>query len=147
MILETGTQTPTPAQRRLVRQIADDSFTRRLPHDFGCVPCGRNWKHDATTGIALRLRYVEPHEDDWVGAGKHPRRYAAVFWLVDMPKFEDLILQVGTVAHRMRPGDFVVFRDSVLHSVFAKRVWRGCAYQVRPNDRAEPPQGAAQEQR
>ena len=124
MILETGTQTPTAAQRRMVREIADDSFSRTLPQTFGSAPCGSKWKQDATTGIALRMRCVEPHQDEWVGAGKQPRRYAAVFWLVDMPKFEDLILQVGTVAHRMWPGDFVVFKDSVLHSVFAKRVWR-----------------------
>ena len=137
MIFETGTQHPTPAQRRMVREIADDSFTTTLPQDFGSVPCGGAWRHDATTGIALRMRCVEPHQDDWVGAGKKPRRYAAVFWLVDMPKFEDLILQVGTVSHSMRPGDFVVFKDSVLHSVFAKRVWRGCAYQVRPNVRVD----------
>ena len=143
MIFEAGTQTPTPAQRRMVREIADDSFTTTLPQHFGSVPCGSKWQHDATTGIALRMRCVEPHQDDWVGAGKYQRRYAAVFWLLDMPKFEDLILQVGTVAQRMRPGDFVVFKDSVLHSVFAKRVWRGCAYQVRLNTQAQRP-GAAE---
>jgi hypothetical protein len=131
MIFETGSQQPTPAQRRTVREIADDSFIRTLPADFGDVPCGSKWKHDETTGIALRMRCVEPHSDDWVGTGKQPRRYAAVFWVVEMPKFEDLILQVGGVAKRMRQGDFVVFKDSVLHSVFARRVWRGCAFQVR----------------
>lgn len=133
MIFETGTQAPTPTQRRMVRDIADASFTTTLPHNFGDVPCGTKWRLDATTGVALRLKYVEPHTDDWVGVGKCPKRYADVFWLVDMPKFEDLILQVGTVAHRMRPGDFVVFKGSVLHSVFANRVWRGCSYQVRSN--------------
>lgn len=138
MIFEAGTQHPTPAQRRMVREIADDSFTTTLPQDFGCVPCGSKWRHDATTGVALRMRCVEPHTDDWVGAGKYPRRYAAVFWVVDLPRFEELFLQVGTEAKRMRAGDFVVFKDSVLHSVISKRVWRGCAYQVRPNVRAKP---------
>jgi hypothetical protein len=132
MILETGTQHPTSRQRRILRDIADDSFTRTLPDDFGVVPCGSKWKHDRTTGIALSLKNVQPHTDDWVGSGPLPRRYAAVFWLVEMPKFEDLILQVGTMAERMRPGDFVVFKDNVLHGVFAIRKWRGCAYQVRP---------------
>lgn len=138
MIFETGTQHPTSAQRRMVRAIADGSFTATLPQDFGRVPCGGSWKHDATTGIALRMRCVEPHQDDWVGAGKYTRRYAAVFWLVDMPTSEVLILQVGTVAQRMKPGDFVVFKDSVLHSVISKRVWRGCAYQARPNAQTQP---------
>jgi hypothetical protein len=131
MIFESGTQHPTAAQRRMVRDLADDSFTTTLPRDFGPVPCGSAWKPDLTTSVALRMRCVEPHQDDWVGAGR-PRRHAAVFWLVDAPKFEDLILHVGTVAKRMRTGDFVLFNDSVMHSVFAKRVWRGCAYQVRP---------------
>lgn len=138
MIFETGTQHPTPAQRRMVRDIAEDSFTATLPQDFGSVPCGSKWRHDATTGIVLRMRCVEPHTDDWVGAGKYPRRYAAVFWVVDLPRCEELFLQVGTEAKRLRAGDFVVFKDSVLHSVISKRVWRGCAYQVRPNVRAKP---------
>ena len=133
MIFETGTHHPTAAQRRILREIADNTFTTSLPTNFGSVPCGNAWKYESETGIALRMRCVEPHQDDWVGAGKKPRRYAAVFWLVEMPNFEDLILQVGTVVCRMRPGDFVVFKDSVLHSVFARRVWRGCAYQVRHN--------------
>lgn len=136
MIFATGTQQPTLAQRRTVRELADDSFTRTLPSDFGPLPCGPSWKPDLTTGVALRMRCVEPHTDDWVGSGKYPRRYAAVFWLVDMPKFEELFLQVGAEAKRMRVGDFVVFKDSVLHSVISKRMWRGCAYQVRPNVRA-----------
>ena len=132
MIFESGTQHPTAAQRRMVRDLADDSFTTTLPHDFGPVPCGRAWKPDLTTSVALRLRYVEPHQDDWVGSGCPPRRHAAVFWLVDLPKFEELILHVGLVAKRMRQGDFVIFKDSVMHSVFAKSVWRGCSYQARP---------------
>lgn len=133
MIFETGTQQPTPAQRRMVREFADDSFTTKLPSDFGPLPCGLGWRPDITTSVALRMRCVEPHTDEWVGTGKYPRRYAAVFWVVDLPRFEELFLQVGTEAKRMRVGDFVVFKDSVLHSVISRRVWRGCAYQVRPN--------------
>jgi hypothetical protein len=131
MIYEMGRQMPTPAQRRILREIADDSFTRSLPQDFGSVPCGEKWKPDMGTSTAIRMRHVEPHTDDYVGIGR-PRSYVAVFWLVDIPKFEDVILQVGTVGKRMQQGDFVVFKDSVLHSVFARCVWRGCAYQAKP---------------
>ena len=131
MIYEMGRQMPTPAQRRILREIADDSFTMSLPIDFGSVPCGEKWKPDLTTRMAIRMRNVVPHTDDYVGIGR-PRSYVAVFWLVDIPNGEGLCLQVGGVARSMRQGDFVVFKDSVLHSVISDRVWRGCAYQARP---------------
>lgn len=131
MIYEMGRQMPTPAQRRILREIADDSFTMSLPINFGSVPCGEKWKPDLTTSTALRMRNVLPHTDDYVGIGR-PRSYVAVFWLVDIPNGEGLYLQVGGVARAMQKGDFVVFKDSVLHSVSSDRVWRGCAYQARP---------------
>jgi hypothetical protein len=136
MIYEMGRQMPTPAQRRILREIADDSFTMSLPIDFGNVPCGEKWEPDMSTSTAFRMRNVPPHTDrrspgDYVGISR-PRNYVAVFWLVDMPNGEGLYLQVGGVARSMRQGDFVVFKDSVLHSVISDRVWRGCAYQARP---------------
>ena len=84
-----------------------------------------------STSTAFRMRNVVPHTDDYVGIGI-PRSYVAVFWLVDIPNGESLYLQVGRSARNMRQGDFVVFKDSVLHSVISDRVWRGCAYQARP---------------
>jgi hypothetical protein len=132
MIYEMGRQMPTPAQRRILREIADDSFTMSLPINFGDVPCGEKWKPEMSTSTAICMRNVVPHTDDWIGANPVPRRHATVFWLVDIPNREGLYLQVGGVARFMRQGDFVVFKDSVLHSVISDRVWRGCAYQAKP---------------
>ena len=134
MIYTFGSRDPTPAQRRVLRKIADSSFERRLPEDFGPVPCDPEWVPDMSTGIALRARYVEPHRDGWVGSGDVPPRYVAVFWVVDMPSHAHLILQVGDSEHCMEPGDYAVFDDSVLHSVFSPFTWRGCAYQAVPAD-------------
>ena len=133
MIYEIGNQQPTAKQKRITLAIADASFCTTLPNDFGMVPCGRAWMHDRTTCTAIKMKCVEPHKDDWVGSGRRPRRYAAFFWLVDVRDYESVIVQVGTEAHRMVGGDFLVFDDRVLHSVFARRVWRGIAYQVRCN--------------
>ena len=133
MIYEIGNQQPTAKQQRIALAIADDSFCTTLPHDFGIVPCGSKWTHDRTTGIAIKMKCVEPHKDDWVGSGKRPRRYAAIFWLVDVHDYINVIVQVGTESHRMVGGDFLVFDDRVLHSVFAHRLWRGISYQVRRN--------------
>jgi hypothetical protein len=131
MIYVMGRQMPTPAQRRIVREIADDSFTKSLPIDFGDVPCGEKWEPDLTTRTAIRMRNVVPHTDDYVGIGR-PRSYVAVFWLVDIPNGKGLYLQVGGVARYMRQGDFVIFKDTVLHSVISDFVWSGCAYQAKP---------------
>ena len=81
--------------------------------------------------VALRMKCVDPHTDDWVGNGNKPRRYMAAFWVLDVSGFNDLWIQVGNAAERMYVGDFVIFKDSVMHSVVAKNTWRGVAYQMR----------------
>jgi hypothetical protein len=132
MIYLTGNMRPTPRQRRIVRQIADDSFTRQVPADFGPIPCASDsWVPDLSSMVALRMKCVDPHTDDWVGEGNKPRRYIAVFWVIQMPGISELILQVGSAAQRMYVGDFIAFDDSVMHSVHAKQYWRGVAYQMR----------------
>ena len=132
MIYLTGNMRPTPRQKRIVRQIADDSFTRQVPADFGPVPStSENWVPDLSSMVALRLKCVDPHVDDWVGEGGCPDKHLAAFWVIQMPGISELILQVGNAAHRMCEGSFIVFDDSVMHSVHAKQYWRGVAYQMR----------------
>lgn len=132
MIYLTGKQQPTPQQKRIVRKIADDSFLRQVPEDFGPVPCASDsWVPDLSSMVALRMKCVDPHTDDWVGEGNKPRRYIAVFWVVDMSGFDDLWIQVGSAAQRMYVGDFIAFDDSVMHCVVTKNYWRGVAYQMR----------------
>ena len=131
MIYHVGNQKPTAHQRRIVRKIADDSFMRDVPDDFGPVPSVAGWAPDLSSMVALRMKCVDPHTDDWVGNGNKPRRYMAAFWVVDVSGFNDLWIQVGNEAHRMYVGDFIVFRDSVMHCVVSKNTWRGVAYQMR----------------
>lgn len=131
MILQRGFTAPTALQKRLLRDVADDSFTRTLGPDFGDVPFPSSYEIQRETLTALKLKHVEPHSDEWVGHGRVPKRYAAIFWLVDLPKFHDVIVQVGTQGQRMRAGDWIAFDDRILHCVHSKRIWRGCAYQAR----------------
>jgi hypothetical protein len=135
MIFETGTQRPTTKQKRIVREIADSSFTALLPIDFGNLPVGTGWRYSYGNAIAIKMRCVDPHRDDFVGIGQAPRKYAAVFWLTSILKYERIAVQVGTKSITMGEGDFMVFDDRVLHCVCSDLVWRGCAYQVRPNSK------------
>jgi hypothetical protein len=134
MIFERGFQKPTAYQRRIVRCIADDTFTTRLPPDFfgkGDVPERAGWMVDKSSAVALRLRYVEPHNDEWAGGWPMPRRYSAMFWLVDLPR-STIVLHVGNMSQQMQEGDYVVFDDQVMHSLFSSKTWRGCAFQMVP---------------
>ena len=131
------THVPTVAQRKYLRKWADNSFCVTAPDDFG-VPEVRGYKPDPGTITALSLKNVQPHDDPWVGKQPEPegddRR--SVFWLVDFPENEILYLQVGTEFKAMRRYEYVVFDDSVLHSVQANRKWWGVAYQLRATNTA-----------
>lgn len=84
--------------------------------------------------IGLTLKSVEAHKDDWVGdsiGGSVPIKWGALFWVVSMPKDGYLVIQVGEKSHRMCQGDFIVFKDTVMHSVVSKYKWHACLYQGR----------------
>lgn len=130
VIYHHGNQKPSAFQKRMLMEYADDSFTSSVPESFGEVPCRPPWRLDRSTGVALRMKCVDPHIDDWIGEG-NPKRHAGMFWLVEIAKSQDLFLQVGNAFHRMREGDFVIFNDGVLHSVCCSRIWRGYACQAR----------------
>jgi hypothetical protein len=131
MIYQTGYQKPTAAELRAVKAVADDSFCTNAPSHV-VPPCPAPWKFDRLTSIALRLKTVEPHTDDWSGSfSNKPRSYAAVFWLMHVNDNDCIYLQIGNTAERLRAGDFVVFDDRIMHSVVARHTWIGCAYQAR----------------
>lgn len=121
-----------------MRACADDSFVATVPDNFDPAPCPAGYLVNPRTVTALRLRYVTPHQDDWVGDHDEddgedgPIGRRAVFWLVDAPPYHSIIVQVGTMSAELRTGDWILFDDSILHSVFSSKLWRGCAYQVRP---------------
>lgn len=131
MIYEKGFLRPSDAQIKTVCKIADDSFCSVIPKDFGSVPNAVGWLNDLSTAIALRLKCVEPHKDDWVGGGQHTKTHASIFWLLKLNGKEPLILQVGNDMREMRESEFIVFDDSKYHGVFAKKIWTGIAIQAR----------------
>jgi hypothetical protein len=151
MIYESGHHAPTRQQIAHVRDQADESFcqTPSGTFDFN-IPCPAGFSFDRSTVTLLTLKNVEPHDDPWVGATPHwqrgseepppgwtydgPVERRAMFWVVDLPKFHDMFLQVGLVAKRMRAGDWVMFDDRILHCVLSSRKWYGCAYQLMPSD-------------
>jgi hypothetical protein len=129
MIYSSGTQSALAQQKKTLAQIADGSFCVNLPSDFGALPVPTGWQICDRTAIALRLNHVEAHEDTFVGVGPEPARRAAIFWLVSLPR-SSLILHAGTDSMRMIEGDWVLFDDAVMHSVYSTKIWRGCSFQV-----------------
>lgn len=142
MIFETGYLPPTKRQLQLIREHADESFCNTVPAGFGAVPIVPGFEI-ACPPTPLSLSYVEPHDDPWVGDTRHddgnlvygidgPADRRAIFWLLATAKFNQPIIQVGTMAHRLLLGHWVMFDDRILHSVFSRRKWWGLAYQLRP---------------
>ena len=132
MIIQTGYMQPTAAQRRMIRERGNGDFTGQLPPDFGPVPTFDGWTPDLESMVPIKMRCVGPHKDGWVGSNPAPRRYLSVFWLTEVPIGTDFHLQVRNEQIRMTAGQWVLFNDGLMHSVFAERLWHGVAYQMRP---------------
>lgn len=132
MIIQTGYMQPTAAQRRMIRIFGDDQFMGKLPSNFGPVPMFDGWAPDLESMIAIKMRCVGPHKDGWVGSNPAPRRYLSVFWLTKELIGTDFRLHVRNEQIRMTAGQWVLFNDGLMHSVFAERLWHGVAYQMRP---------------
>lgn len=150
MIYESGFHAPSRRQIAHLREEADESFcqtpvSERFDYN---IPCPAGYAFDPKTVTLLTLKNVEPHDDPWVGAEPYSRGIdqpppgwahdgpvdrRAVFWVVHLPKYHELFIQVGTMAKRMRAGSYVVFDDRVLHCVLSTRKWYGCAYQLVPS--------------
>lgn len=112
-----------------MKRIADDSFTAVLPDDFGTLPLAEIFCANRETAIALSLKCVKPHTDDWLASASQPKARAALFWLVSIPNGETLDLQVGNSFCTLGAGECVIFDDSLVHSVISDRKWIGCAVQ------------------
>ncbi len=130
MIIATGSAGIPRGALTKVRKRADDSFTSLIDID---PPPIDGWEADRTTGIALAMRCVEPHSDDWLGTGPEPPAcdQASLFWLLQEPWHGRFYLQCGGDYATLGRGDWVLFSHSVPHCVTADSLWRGVAWQCR----------------
>lgn len=89
---------------------------------------------DESTAI-LKARNVEPHRDSNVGLIPEGYEFfGGIFGLLS----GDCILQVGNSSIRMCQGDWVLFDDYRLHSVYADKQWHGLAVQIAKKREKEP---------
>ena len=132
MIIQTGYMQPTAAQRRMIREYGDAQFMGHMPPGFGPVPAFEGWTPDMESMIAIKMCCVGPHKDGWVGSNPAPRRYLSVFWLTKALIGTDFRLHVRNEQIKMTAGQWVLFNDGLMHSVYAERLWHGVAYQMRP---------------
>lgn len=130
MIYTTGHLTPQRHQIDEARVKADDSFCVGFSEEFEkFFPTFDGFMPD-DTGILLKMKNVEPHEDDWVG-GNVPKTRRALFWLLEGGG-QKLVFGCGAKHIKMGPGDFVVFDDRKTHWVMSEKLWRAAAAQLRP---------------
>ena len=140
MILQTGWFKPTKEQVKIAKSVGDSSFTACLNQDkFSAfsqdlipTPSAVNdsWDNFIKTLIFLKMKNVEPHTDPYVGNVELEEHdvFASLFWVLDARK--PLHLQVGPHSASLKAGSWVLFADTVTHSVISDATWVGCATQV-----------------
>lgn len=136
-ILDYGRHSLGLKQLKILKKLADDSFEQSLPDEFfeeHPIPEVKGWVPVLPTAIAVKLKHVEAHVDEWQGRNPVPSQHASLFWLMDIPIGGRLQLHVGLDACTMQRGDYVLFLDNIMHSVCASNVWRGIAIQMRPEE-------------
>jgi mannose-6-phosphate isomerase-like protein (cupin superfamily) len=134
MIFATGRLKPERFQLEEARKNADGSFCVNYSEQFGThFPVFEGFT-PADSGILLKLKNVEPHEDPWVSRQKEPRARRSIFWLLEgggQAGYGSCIhFGCGAKIIKMFPGDFVIFNDSKTHWVMSEKQWRGAAVQL-----------------
>ena len=114
---------------RIVRETATNDFMSlfydgfydllpRLPDGFAYSP---------GSGVVLKMSHVEPHRDDRMGCTMPGfKHWGGAFGLTQ----GFLKLHVCNSSKAIHEGQFVMFKDNKMHSVYAQRQWKGVAVQV-----------------
>lgn len=135
MIHHIGFMPPSKDQLAHLRKWADDSFCTNSTEEFmHCFPSFDGWVHAEDTATLLKLKNVEPHDDPWVSRGPAPKVRRALFWLMDGGNTysgQGIFFGCGRATKRLKPGEFVIFNDSITHWVMSNRTWRGAAIQLK----------------
>ena len=135
MIIHTGFMPPSKQQLDQLRRLADESFCAISNEEFmRIVPSFEGWQPAEVGATLLKLKNVEPHDDPWVGRGAQPRVRRAIFWLMhggESYSGRGVYFGCGRHSVHLKPGEFVVFNDTVKHWVMSHKQWRGAAWQLR----------------
>mgnify|MGYP001145119447 CR=1 FL=1 len=135
MIFTTGRLNPSKHHLLEARQKADSTFCVSASDEFmQDFPTVLGWKPAGMTATLLKLKCVEPHDDPFVGGGEEPTVRRAIFWLLrggGIDYRQPLIFGCGAMSVKMRPGNYVVFDDTITHWVMSEKVWYGAALQLR----------------
>ena len=124
---------PTKELKRLISSRATNDFMshfRKTPEEidaFKDLPkLNSGLVYDFKTTLYLRGKSVAPHEDPNLTNSNVVR---SMFWVTKKKTKHPIYLQVGNRYTHIDEHDFVVFDDSVLHSVCSDGEWEGIAIQ------------------
>lgn len=142
MICGTGNLMPHRLQLAHARKFADDSFCTSITDEFNNLPIPKiEGFENSGSGVLLRLRNVEPHEDPWVENSSAPRARRALFWLMETSPLQrgsgfsqtrlgGVWFGCGDKQIKMQAGDWVLFNDAKKHWVMSDHIWRGASWQL-----------------
>jgi hypothetical protein len=124
---------PTKELKRLISQRATNNFMshfRKTQEEIDAFkdlpPLVFPLVYDYRTTSYLRGKSVSPHIDPVLIEAKVVR---SMFWVTKKKTQHPIYLQVGHEYAHIGQYDFVVFDDSILHSVSSDGEWEGIAIQ------------------
>jgi len=142
MIYGTGNLMPHSLQLAHARKFADDSFCVSVDDEFNNLPIPKiEGLENSGSGILLRLKNVEPHDDPWVENSSAPRARRALFWMLDVStraggssldrtRLSSIWFGCGGQQVELKVGDWVLFNDAKKHWVMSDHIWRGASWQL-----------------
>lgn len=124
---------PTKELKRLISRRATRDFMSHFRKTQEEIDAFKNLPklhsglvYDYKTTLYLRGKSVAPHTDpDFIES----KVVKSMFWVTKKKTQHPIYLQVGHEHTHINEHDFVVFDDSVLHSVSSDGAWEGIAIQ------------------
>jgi hypothetical protein len=135
MLFAKGNLEPSKAQLVKLQVSATTDFTERAPKEFfqptlDMMLYGEEHT-EFETPVLIKGKNVYPHTDPWCGRRPEPIERRNLFWLAKYPRDRYLEFYYGNDSCRMTGGDWVIFDDSIVHSLISKYTWYGMILELR----------------
>ena len=136
MLIASGNLKPSKEQIARIKGLATNDFTRIVSAEFfqptlDMMLYGEKHTEFESNATLVKGKNISPHTDPWCGKYPEPIERRNLFWLAKYPRDRYLEFYYGNDSCRMTGGDWVIFDDSIVHSLISKYTWYGMILELR----------------
>lgn len=136
MIFASGNLKPSKEILARIKGLATTDFTRIVPANFfqptlDMMLYGEKHTEFETSVTLIKGKNVVPHTDPWCGKYPEPIERRNLFWLTHCSPNSHVEFYHGNESTRLFAGDWVIFDDTIVHSVASKYLWYGMILELR----------------